>query len=1184
VNFPNRLAGGLRPRGGNDLVRPWFSSSLKLLVLVCVACSLAGTVVGAELEQGELLSWEGKVHWAERGTNWAAATPGQKLHVFNRLRTLSLSRAMVKLAELGRVRLDELTTLEILPPHDPQAKATLDLKAGAMYWFSRERPRELLIQTPHALAASRGTEFLVSLDPAGRTVFTVFDGEVELSNAQGSVVLVSGEQGEAVPGQPPRRTAVLQARNIVQWWLYYPAVLEPGEAALSPAEQTVLSASLSAYREGDLLAALDAYPAGRVAASPAERLYHAALLLAVGRVDAAETELAQADRNAPLANALREMIAVVLQQPGGVQAGPETATEWLARSYREQSAFQLKAALTSARKATQKAPDFGFAWARVAELEFSFRQTDRAEEALARALELSPRNAQAWALKGFLASSKNHWREAEEAFGEAIRSGPGLGNGWLGRGLARIRKGEREPGRADLQTAAALEPNRSLLRSYLGKAFEGEGKTREAEKELHLARQLDDGDPTPWLYSALVLRQELRSQEAVAELERSVELNENRRVYRSRLLLDEDLAVRSASLASIYQEAGMRDVSVREAARAVASDYANASAHQFLAESFNALRDPTRFNLRIEPVWFNELLLANLLAPVGGGNLSTTVSQQEYSRFFETDRLGLSSFFEGRSDGQFHELASQFGTVGRFGYSLDLDFQRNEGVRPNNELTRIEWYSTAKYQLTSQDSLFFLAKYQDYHSGDNFQYYDPSQARTNFTFDEYQHPIAVLGYHREWSPGMHTLFLGGRLENEQQFSDRYVDELILSRGPGGQVVDVRTLPFDVTYQSVFEAFTAELNQICQFEHHLLVFGGRFQSGTFDTQDRLTLSPSVPAGFAPFFGNPPAAGAFTDDFKRISAYGYYTWSPADHLHLTGGAAYDSVTAPTGFRSPPVSGGDAKQELVSPKAALVWSPLPEMAVRAAYTRSLGGVTFDESFRLEPTQLAGFSQTFRNLISESVVGSVTAPEYETAGAALDLKFKTGTYVGFHAQALNSTVSEQVGAFSFSGAIPPPPPVTPSTTRKDLDYDEYSAGVGVNQLIARCWSLGANYLFTRSKLHTVYPEVPVVLSPQADRLEQADLQEATAFILFSHPSGFFARAETQWYHQDNAGYAPALKGDDVFMHNVFVGYRLRRQRATFSLGVLNLTGTDYRLNPLNPYFEMPRERVVVGRFAVNF
>ena len=61
-------------------------------------------------------------------------------------------------------------------------------------------------------------------------------------------------------------------------------------------------------------------------------------------------------------------------------------------------------------------------------------------------------------------------------------------------------------------------------------------------------------------------------------------------------------------------------------------------------------------------------------------------------------------------------------------------------------------------------------------------------------------------------------------------------------------------------------------------------------------------------------------------------------------------------------------------------------------------------------------------------------------------------------------------------------------------------------------------------------------------------------------------------------------MPGDDFFMHNVFLRYRLRRQRGELSVGVLNLAGIDYKLNPLNPYAELPRERVFVARLKVNF
>ena len=57
------------------------------------------------------------------------------------------------------------------------------------------------------------------------------------------------------------------------------------------------------------------------------------------------------------------------------------------------------------------------------------------------------------------------------------------------------------------------------------------------------------------------------------------------------------------------------------------ADYANYSAHLFLANSYNELRDPALVTLRYETATFSEYLLANLLSPVGGSALSPYVSQ-----------------------------------------------------------------------------------------------------------------------------------------------------------------------------------------------------------------------------------------------------------------------------------------------------------------------------------------------------------------------------------------------------------------------------------------------------------------------------------------------------------------------------------------------------------------------------
>ena len=127
-------------------------------------------------------------------------------------------------------------------------------------------------------------------------------------------------------------------------------------------------------------------------------------------------------------------------------------------------------------------------------------------------------------------------------------------------------------------------------------------------------------------------------------------------------------------------------------------------------------------------------------------------------------------------------------------------------------------------------------------------------------------------------------------------------------------------------------------------------------------------------------------------------------------------------PDNYRQPPVtSGEDNRSPELGPKAALVWSPIKQATLRAVYTRSLGGVSLDESYRLEPTELAGFPQAFRSLISESIVGSVDAPSFETLGLALDLKLGPHTFAGIQVEQLKSGVSRDDGAFVFPSGISP-------------------------------------------------------------------------------------------------------------------------------------------------------------------
>jgi tetratricopeptide (TPR) repeat protein len=860
-------------------------------------------------------------------------------------------------------------------------------------------------------------------------------------------------------------------------------------------------------------------------------------------------------------------------------------------------------------------------------------------------LELAPRNAQAHALQGYLFSAQNRIAKARESFDQAIGLDGALGNAWLGRGLTFIRQGQDELGRRDLQTAAVLEPNRSIFRSYLGKAFSEVGSNVKARSELTRAKELDPNDPTPWLYSAIQHKQENRYNEAVDDLEKSIELNDNRRVYRSQFLLDQDRSIRGTNLASIFLNDGMREQSVREAVRAVDDDYSSAPAHLFLANSYNALRDPTRILLRYETAWFNELLLSNLLSPVGGGPLSQFVSEQEYSKMFEHDGLGVSSVTDYFSYGEVRETGSQYGTFGNISYALDAEYQYNDGIRPNNRISRLESYGQIKVQVGPQDTLFFQTKYEDLSTGDVFQHYDPREVQNDrsaltLDFHEKQDPaLLLLGWHHEWSPGNHTLLLVGRLANEQTLTSQDTGQAIITRdvspftmGLGtalnirpedfsnpfgnpaifetlrhlvgrGQIVAINTAPFDFDYRPKFETYTAELQHIVTVGPDTIVAGGRYQNGEFRTRDRLT---NTDPNIAPLFDNPAADQAFNVGLERINLYLYNTWRVAPWLSVTGGVTYDDLHYPDNFRSPPINNRQRSLEKVSPKAGFILQPAHGTIIRGAYTEAISGASFDESIRLEPTQVAGFTQAYRTLASESFIGSVAGSKYKFWGISVEQKLPTRTFVGAEFDLLKQNIDRTIGVFDFLTSVDIPNEILPSSLGVKDNYREDILTATINQLLGENWSLGARYRYTRSHFHEQVPDLKAALlttddshvadlAASAEMRRESDLHELNIFALYNHPSGFFATSEAKWYKQDNdtlKGLDRGLNrfansgppGDDFWQFNVIAGWRFYRNQCEVSCGCLNINDTDYKLDPLNPYVELPRSRTLVVRAKISF
>src|SRR4051812_44665889 len=108
---------------------------------------------------------EGRVEISPAGAaTWVLTRTNQIVRAGDRLRTGPNSRMSLLLSDQSVAEFGEITEVEVLPPHEAQARAGLRLLQGIFSFFHRDKPGRIRVMTRGAAAGVEGTEFVMQVE------------------------------------------------------------------------------------------------------------------------------------------------------------------------------------------------------------------------------------------------------------------------------------------------------------------------------------------------------------------------------------------------------------------------------------------------------------------------------------------------------------------------------------------------------------------------------------------------------------------------------------------------------------------------------------------------------------------------------------------------------------------------------------------------------------------------------------------------------------------------------------------------------------------------------------------------------------------------------------------------------------------------------------------------------------
>lgn len=449
--------------------------------LAAIALLLATASAAAADPAAEIVALDGNGDFREvQQPGWLPAKVKQSLFPTNFVRTGDQSRMGLLFVDRTQLRLAPNSVLQIKEAaKGADAKTILNLNSGRSWVQSKAAPKGLVMETPSALAAIRGTDWEMAVDADGRSTLSVFSGEVDLSNEFGAVVVQRGEQARAEKGKAPVKLQITVSRDRMQW--VSSLSIDPERYKGTQGADLLQQADVAAF-DGDMATAVAALEKG------GERFPKDA------RFPAGLVRLALLAGDAPRALALARQ---------AVAAHAGSADAWLALG----DAARLEGLGAEAAFAYERAIEIAAGdargWHGLGVVEGERGELRRARSDLAKALALKQDAATAAEL-GTVEALASNLAEARAAFARALEWQPDHYVAWTGLGILQLRGGERDAAIESLLKAGVIEPRYARAHLYLAAAYYQEERFGAARDELRRAQETDPKDPLPRLFASLM--------------------------------------------------------------------------------------------------------------------------------------------------------------------------------------------------------------------------------------------------------------------------------------------------------------------------------------------------------------------------------------------------------------------------------------------------------------------------------------------------------------------------------------------------------------------------------------------------------------------------------------------------------------------------------------------------------